>query len=422
MLIRLKEYKERYHFSVNYYSLWLLITFIPDFFGLDNNLIRFLYWGVKLLLACWVIAKSKSSFFFYNRNEALFIFVFVIYTADIFIDVFVTPLHKFEGSAGAIDFIGFILIIILALSFRYDPSYHSEKSFWFFTLSLTTGLIISYFNAIENHKLDVTNIRYDANTTINSIWYGQMGCALSLASLHGFIKYRKTQLKIFFIVSFLIGMLSIAKAGSRSPVVVLALVMSFYFIAKLGGLKALIILCILGSLIIIFINPIVDLLTSMGSTIAIRLTHMVEEGEGSGREVIYQKVLNIIYQAPILGSYYLIPSGPFAGMYAHNFFLEVFMATGLLGGIPFTILIVISLVKSFRLIRVAHPASWLIILYLQILGYGMFSTGLYSSQDFWALLFYMMSMKSCPKRVSRKLFLQSSINSSPKTSLSNSLQ
>lgn len=412
-MVSLKKYKEIYHFSVNYYSIWLLITFIPDFFGFDNNLIRFSYWGVKLLLACWLIAKSKNSFFFYNRNEALFLLVFIIYTVNIFVDVFVKPLHRFEDSGGAIDFIGFILIIILAFSFRYDPSYHSEKSFWFFVISLTIGLIISYFHAIENHKLDVTNVRYDANTTINSIWYGQMGCALSLASLHGVVKYKKKQLKIFFIVSFLIGMLSIAKAGSRSPVVVLVLVMTFYFIAKLGGLKGLTIIFMLGSLIIIFINPIIDLLTSMGSTIAIRLTHMIEEGEGSGREVIYQKVLDIIYQAPILGSYYLIPSGPFAGMYAHNFFLEVFMATGFLGGVPFTILIFVSLTRSYELLKVEHPSSWLIILYLQILGYGMFSTGLYSSQDFWALLFYMMSIKSCSRHVSR----HASLKSSPKTSL-----
>jgi hypothetical protein len=39
----------------------------------------------------------------------------------------------------------------------------------------------------------------------------------------------KTSIKFLFFVSFLIGMLSIAKAGSRSPVVVLALVTIFSF-------------------------------------------------------------------------------------------------------------------------------------------------------------------------------------------------
>ncbi len=240
-----------------------------------------------------------------------------------------------------------------------------------------------------------------------------MGCALSLASIHGLLKYKKKSLKFFFTISFLIGMLSIAKAGSRSPVVVLALVMIFYFITKLGIFRGLVIIGILGGLMIIFINPIIDLLTSMGSTIAIRLTSMVVKGEGNGREVIYKRVLDIIDQAPILGSYYLIPYGPFAGMYAHNFFLEVFMATGFLGGIPFTILILISLIKSYKLIRAEHPSSWVIILYLQILGYGMFSTGLYSSQDFWALLFYIMSIKLYAYRVSRKSSSRSFLKTSP---------
>ena len=399
-----KTYKEKLHFSVNFYSVFLLINFIPDFLGVSGNIIKYGYWGIKLSLAWWIINKSKRSFFHFTRTETLFIIVFIIYTVNLFIDVFIAPLHRFNSTAGSVDFVGFLLIIILAFSFSYDPDFHSEKSFWFFMGSLSIGLIIAYFFAIENHKLDPFNVRYDANSGVNSIWYGQMGCALALASIYGFTSYKKQALKFLFFVSFLIGMLSIAKAGSRSPVVVLALVAIFFFLAKLGELKGIIIICVLAGLLIIFINPIIDLLTAMGSNLAVRLTSMFVEGETSGRDIIYKNVLDIIKQSPIVGVYYIVPSGPGAGMYPHNYFLEVFMATGFLGGAPFMILIFISLVKSYNLIKMKHASSWIIILYLQILVYGMFSTGLYSSQDFWCLLFYLMSMKMYTKAVSPKSF------------------
>jgi glycosyltransferase involved in cell wall biosynthesis len=64
-----KTYKEKLHFSVNFYSVFLLINFIPDFLGISGNIIKYGYWGIKLLLAWWIINKSKRSFFHFTRTE-----------------------------------------------------------------------------------------------------------------------------------------------------------------------------------------------------------------------------------------------------------------------------------------------------------------------------------------------------------------
>jgi hypothetical protein len=367
---------------------------------------------IKLIFACWVINKSKKSFFHFNAAETLFLIVFTIYAVNIFVDVFIVPLHGFGSKSGSINFIGFLLILILALSFRYEPEYHSEKSFWFFVLSLAVGLIIAYFNAIENRKLDVHHLRYDANSGVNSIWYGQMGCALALAAIYGFVNQKKKLIKGVLIFLFILGMLSIAKAGSRSPVVVIVGVSVFFFMAKLGKLKGIIIIGVLTGLMFIFIDPILDLLTSIGSSLAVRLKSIFSAEGSSGRNLIWLNVSNIISQSPILGAYYLVPSGMGAGMYPHNFFLEVFMATGFLGGIPFMILIGLSIIQSYKVIKTNHPASWIIILYLQFIVFGMFSTSLYSSQDFWCLLFYILSMKTYIDKSSPKTHLKPSSQTS----------
>lgn len=402
MPLSLKTYKEKFHLSVNFYAIFLLITFIPDILGIEATIIRLGFWGLKFVLAAWIILRSRRILFDFTRWESLVLIVYLIYGINIFVDVFVNPLPIIKGNAGVMDFLGFWVIIVLLLSFRYDPAYSSEKSFWFFIIPLSAGLILAYFFAIENHKLDTTNVRYDANSTVNSIGYGQMGCTLSLVSIFGIISYKKAALRVLFLITFIIGMVSIAKAGSRSPVVVLVMVMAFYFMARLGSANAIIILCIVGGLIFIFLNPILDLMTSMGSNLAVRLTSMVENQESSGRDLIWKNVINIISESPIFGAYYVVPSGLGKGYYPHNFFLEIFMGTGVIGGVPYMILVFVSVTKCYKLIQINHSSSWLIILYLQMIVFGMFSTSLYSSQEFWILIFYVMSIKIFEKKKVRR--------------------
>lgn len=393
----LKIYKQRYHFSVNFYSIFLLVTFIPDIIGMDAMAIRLGFWGLKVILAFWLISKSRDILFRFSRWENLVLIIYLIYGVNIFIDVFITPLPVTKGMNGIIDFTGFAVILVLLLSFRFDPAYHSKQSFSFFTISLTIGLILAYFFAIENLTLDASHVRYDANSTVNSIGYGQSGCALALVSIFGLINYKKNWVRILFILSFIIGMLSIAKAGSRSPVVVLALVMTFYFMARLGSVQGLIIVCILVTLMFLFIGPILEIMSLIGSNLADRLVSMVENKESSGRDEIWKNVLNIIADSPVFGAYYVVPSGLGKGLYPHNFILEIFMGTGFVGGFPFLVMVFYSLSKSYKLIHIKHPSTWIIILYLQMIVFGMFSTSLYSSQDFWVLLFYVMSIKHITK-------------------------
>ena len=393
----IEKYKEKYHFSVNFYSLFLIATFIPDVLGINVLFIKYSYWFIKVLLACLIISDDKRPLFHVNRLELAYISLVFIYAVVIFIDVFVAPDQTLSRSdtfflSGVTDFVGFCLGVVIAFSFRYDPAYHSEKSFLFFWISLTIALILSYFLSFVSFDLDVANGRYDANTTINSIMYGQTGCAMALISILGLVNNRKWTLRALFIFTFILGMVSIGKAGSRSPIIVLGTVTIFYFIARVGIYKSILIVASVVSLIIVFINQIIAFLGSIGSSLTARLASMIFEKDTSGRDGIYANAWSLIKESPFLGSYYLIRNGAGAGGYPHNFLLEVFLTTGLVGGIPFVILLLIGIYRSFKLIQSKHEASWIVVLYLQIVVYGMFSTGLYTSQDFWVLLFFVISM------------------------------
>ncbi len=404
----LDTYKRKYHFSVNFFSFFLLITFIPDILGIPPNVVVYPFWALKAALAFWVIIKYHKNIYHLQRAEQLFVFVALVYLFNMFIDIFMQ--HYPVGLGSMRDLVGFGLSILIAFSFRSDASFYSKNSFKVFITSLAVGLFIAFFLAQESPPPLVN--RFDANSTVNTINYGQMGCAMCLVSIFGFLDKRRSFKKLIFVLFFCLGVLSIMKAGSRSPLVVLILVGSFYALARLGFLKALIAFIIVTLTFWLSLDFLLELGDTFDSGLAERVINAIEKKETSGRDEIYANTLNIISKSPLFGDFYLVSSGIAKGYYPHNFFLEAFMTTGLIGGIPYVLMVLVAVYKSYLFLREEHKASWLVILFLQILVYGMFSSSLYSSQDFWALCLFVLSIpiKEKTRKKERKRHLTKSLS------------
>ena len=136
----LEKYKDKFHFSVNFYSLFLIATFIPDLTGVNKLYIKYAYWAIKIFLAFLIIRRDKRPLFRFSVAEGLFFMLIVIYAARIFIDVFILPVttiprSEWTPATGTIDFIGYVIGILIAFSFRYDPAYHSAESCYLFLVS-----------------------------------------------------------------------------------------------------------------------------------------------------------------------------------------------------------------------------------------------------------------------------------------------
>lgn len=381
-------YKRKYHFSLNFYSLFLLITFIPDLIGMSASIFTNGIWLLKAIGAVWLVYRFIPGIYILRWEEKLFLFVVFIYFLNMCIDIFLQSYPIGIGSP--IDLIGFVLSILVALSFRYDYSFSSHNSFYFFVITLSLGLIIAFFLA-EPSPAPLIG-RFQANSTVNTINYGKMGCALSITAIYGYMNFTFKYSKILYPVLFILGVLSIMRAGSRSPVAILLAVIVLYFLARSNFIKGLLVTCIALLIIWLSLDVLIELSNAIGSDISIRLLSAVENGDTSGRDKIYSNVLNHIKESPFLGEFYLIPSGIGKGYYPHNYFLEVFMTTGLLGGIPFVAMVILSLKKSYQLLRYKHPAGWIVLLFLQVFIHGMFSSALYSAQDFWGLCFFVLSI------------------------------
>ncbi len=381
-------YKERYHVSVNFFSIFLLVTFLPDLVGLPAGLVTNGLWAFKGLLAILVILAYSQKVYLLTKFEKLYAFVVFIYLINIIADVFLEI--DLNGYAKVIDLVSFVVSLIVAFSFRYDVLISSDYSYYFLLISLAIGLLVAYFVAYPSPPPFVG--RYDANSTVNTINYGQMGCAMCIISIYGFVEKKFSYSKLIFPLLFVLGIISIMKAGSRSPILVLAIVCAFFIFSRLGTFKGVILFGIVSVAVWVLFGFLAKFADQMDSGLLLRLANTVEERDTSGRDKIYANAIQIIKEHPIFGSYYFVKSGVARGSYPHNFFLEAFMTTGLVGGIPFVIMIFIALFKSYKFLKMKHASSWMILMFLQLLVYGMFSSNLFSSQDFWALSLFVLGI------------------------------
>jgi len=373
---------------VNFYSLFLLITFIPDIVGISNSIITNGVWLVRTLAAVWLITNHRKKIYDLKFGEKLFLLLAFIYFINLFIDIFLQ--YYPIGLGNTKDFIGFILSILIAYSFRCDAAFSSDKSYLYFITTLAIGLIIAFFLSVPSAAPLIG--RFDANSTVNTIIYGKTGCALAIVAIYGFRNYKFKFSKLIFSILLLIGVLSIMRSGSRSPVVILLAVTAFYFVTNFSFIKGLLIIGISILFLWLSLGILIELSELIGSDIVTRIVASIEDGDSSGRNNIYLNVIDIIKDSPFFGSFYLISSGVGKGAYPHNHFLEVFMTTGLLGGVPYVLMVLISLRKSFTLLSKKHSSGWIALLYIQALLYGMFSGNLYSAEDFWGLCYFVLSV------------------------------
>ena len=72
--------------------------------------------------------------------------------------------------------------------------------------------------------------------------------------------------------------------------------------------------------------------------------------------------------------------------YPHNVLLESFMATGVLGGIAFLVLVIAGTLSALRVISKNDSYSWVGLLYLQYMIGSMISGALYKSATLWAMM------------------------------------
>lgn len=186
-------------------------------------------------------------------------------------------------------------------------------------------------------------------------------------------------------IAIIAGSMVLIKADSRGPLAAL-LVVSLFYIASLQVSKiAVASLFALSIAAVMMQIGVIDdrLLDSIGlSRVSASFSDQLDVS-ATQRQVSAYNAYNQFLESPIVGNALEEQTTLF---YPHNVIIESLMATGILGGVPFILLLARITLRCWSLLRAGDSNSWACLIFLQYLVGAQFSGSLYTSYTMWASL------------------------------------
>ena len=299
------------------------------------------YRVIVFFFSIYIIIKNFSFKKFRNIAMISMIFFWLIYSIKSYLS-FTRDSYEvlFQQSFIEIYIRIFVIafipsIALLFINYRKVDMFMVSKGL-FYTLLVMLTLNVIYAAVMPYHIqiLYVFSIYY--------ISYGHLGTSLVLISLF-FLRFKPKELPFYLVLcGFLLGITTIIIAGARSPFLALMIVIPYLLIIKkdykLFVVFIILLLLSVGSIYILGKNVNFEMM------FVDRTYLWLFEGDNSLRTPLFERSLDIFKANPIFGGRTHYENG----MYPHNIFLELLMATGIVGFIIY-ILKFIPVIKNFKL-------------------------------------------------------------------------
>ncbi|MGI9360323.1 MAG: O-antigen ligase family protein [Parasphingorhabdus sp.] len=363
---------------------------ITGILGLDSAPYSITFRGLVLAAAIVVIVKSfwQSGPLRLNGLFYFFLLFWIIYALRITYD---TQYYAYLLSRPAWIYwafgIGTCFIPAMALAIAH-PTVTADDIFRTMLFVAVIALVLGSLSA----NTEVTNAvgnTYDTGRfqleSLNAISLGHLAVTVMLLA---YWRLRNGSVSLShmlqYILLFSLGLLGLALSSSRGPVLALLCAIFFAEMAKRGWLLIafLVSFALLLPLLTIDLNHI-DIM--LGTNTFGRLQALWDGGDTSTSMRL--QMLSGAWQQflanPLFGS--ALEERTFR-IYPHNVFIESLMATGVVGGAVFSLLIFGGLIFGFRMAMAQPKLGWIAILYCQYFVASLFSSGLYSANSMWTLL------------------------------------
>lgn len=332
-------------------EIWFLLlivvgyTFFSAFatpFSIENTRIFSLPYRVLILIfSVYIIYKNFSLQKFKNiavYSILLFWFFYFIKSYISFTNDFYEAKFAKTFSEIYVRIIIIVLVPSLALLFinykKLDLSIVAKGFFYVLLLMLS----LNFIYAISTPYIVYMNFIF----SMYYISYGHLGASLTIVSLFLLLFKQKEMSRNILIYGLFLGLATIVIAGARSPFLAIMLVIPYLLILhKNYKLILLYLALLLVSIIAIYI------LGKDGNQdfiFATRTYNWLFKGDTSLRMPLFQHATEIFKSNVFLGGRTLYKDG----MYPHNIFLELLMATGFLGFIIY-FLKFIPVIKNYFL-------------------------------------------------------------------------
>ena len=185
-----------------------------------------------------------------------------------------------------------------------------------------------------------------------------------------------------------------------------------FFCIKKNSLKFVLLFLIICVFLITNVEMIIDWIGEFAPTSAERISTTIFEGDTAHRFDVQDKSgsgyfigFNQFAKSPIWGSYFrLITIGFFQGHYPHNIFIEILITMGLVGFLPFVMLLFNAVSNIWRVLRHKHSEGELVCIVLFLASFFELQTtnSLLLNVPFW-LFFYIVNQMTAQYRLRSRL-------------------
>lgn len=377
--------------------LFLLISSLLCMTYITENVVQFqiVIFIILIFLSVWSLKLGISSR--YKPLYSIMIVFSILYFMRACVDLEI--LGRTQTLFGNDNTVYVFILVGVFLQFFIVPRLKLDGSsfswfFFIFSLMILCSLFISFRNIISGEIVLSSDSRIQADERLGVIQYGHLGLTAIIMGIIMFMK--KKEFKLFLLISPLllsVGFFSLIMSGTRSALVGLFVILFMLVITRLK-VKTIIISSILLVVFGLFASNILNYTESLGANSAMRMFRFLSEGgdQSSGRLDIWKMALGEILDSPIYGVSCFIDFAKYKVDYLHNSFIEVTYSLGLLGLLAFSMINLFAIVTCYKIFKLRNiDYMCFSMLYIQYLTYTMFSESIVRLPEFW----YFLSMVIC---------------------------
>lgn len=378
-----------------------VLSYFPDV--VSDALLKIVYYGVIVVLFSWLFYQDMRQHGLKRHtwdSDGICLTVFVVaFSFRIFYDLFIVGVpQQITVHTFTILFLFLNAAILPVFFFQHiDLSKVNLTKLSIYTYCVFVGMgCISmwYVYTGQAEEYTYSDGRLMGNDQMDTIAFGHLGTTLALLSVALFREREKSKwFWLMALVGVVFGSVIAFLSGSRGAVLALAVCLFVWGVtSKYKKIVALGVPVLLALIVAIF--PILnDFLLEQGSTALDRLYNSIfyretlTDNVTSFRDILYAEAWEHIVDSPLLGHSFLLNEG----IYVHNIAIEAVMATGLIVGGLFVWVLLKGCIYAIRLLLKSERYTFIGLLFIQYVMYGMFSRSLVVLPLFWISLCLILS-------------------------------
>lgn len=358
---------------------------------------------IFIYLCGYFVLIRRYKFVRLRGLDILIIAFFFLYTSRVYYDLYIQEIHHtiFQNKITYFVYILFLSILPYCVC-RIIPfsKFRMDKLLCLLSFFYLIALLFSFSEVLHSIAMKTyygNDGRFSANEMLDTIGYGHIAATLTLMSISLLYYSSSRSVRFYSVLGLIVGVFSIIIANSRSPMLALLFCLFLIYIKKIN-LKVLVAFSFCLFLFVFNIESIDQFFQETFKSAFVERFVSIFSGDMnalSGRDTYYNQGIQMFFDSPILGSSFLLKSGDMSGDYVHNFFLESLMFGGLIGGIIYIVIMIISFRYAYHLIKERNEYMFFGLFFMQMFIYSMFSRSFIALPLYWVSISSLYTISIC---------------------------